>query len=229
MSEITRENPAVVPPELRALEITLAEEVDISIGPTQETREILGLPENVVGMTIVDLAAGVSPLTHDLLQAGANAYALDCIYQKSDSELHCLIEEYHQEILKLVTRKEEVNQQISTDKQAFWRSFRTERDRYKNGWLTQLPFPNNFSDITISIEGITHVGAENINLLWLMTQEALRITKHSSKVIMSPIYSETHSQLIQMLNRQAGLTVTHELPENATRYANYRRMTIIKN
>lgn len=70
---------------------------------------------------------------------------------------------------------------------------------------------------------------ENFDLIWHITQEALRITKHGGKVIMSPIYSQTHAHLIQMLNNHDNLTATHELPDNETRYAEFRRITITKN
>ena len=225
---MTCESSVIVPPELRALEVMLAEKIGISVGPTMPIWEILGLPEEVAGMTIVDLAAGASPLTHDLLQAGADAYAFDCVYQKSEEELHQLIKVYHQEILKFVNQKEEISEEINRDKEVFWRSLRIERDRYICGWMTELPFPSDFSDLTLSFEGATHVGANNFDLMWLITQEALRITKQGGKVIMSPIYSETHSQLIKRLNFQEGIRSTHELPDRAKRYSEFRRITIIK-
>lgn len=159
---------------------------DTGTTSARDAMEALGIPKEVSGLVIVDLAAGASSLTAHLLEKGADAYAVDRLYL-DDEELKRSMDEG---IARVTSRYLDLGMLdfIETTKRSreeFEGSFEKRRERYRGAWLTRLPFEDNFSDITCSLHGISNLG-ENFDVMWQAILEAIRITKQNGLVIIAP-------------------------------------------
>ncbi|MBI4058119.1 class I SAM-dependent methyltransferase [Candidatus Microgenomates bacterium] len=175
--------------ELHLKEVQVASELETSATTTRAARHILEIPEIVKDVTIVDLAAGACPLTADLLDRGANAYAVDHLYGEQGKlaaaaarSLELVIQNARRVQPEYATRMYELTEAAILD---FWKSFNTHPDRYKEGWLTQLPFEDNISDMTLSLNGISELWGDQ-EVMQRALDEALRITKPGGKITIAP-------------------------------------------
>lgn len=80
--------------------------------------------------------------------------------------------------------------------QQFRKSFDKQRDRYKPGWLTKLPFADEFADWTVSSYGIS-ILIEDFDVLMQSTMEAVRITKPGGTVAMIPFLTSWGSMEVE--------------------------------
>src|SRR4051812_22414312 len=65
----------------------MAEFAPTSATPGRVARAYLGLPDDVTGLTIIDLASGASSLTEELRRNGARPHAVDRIYSRGEGAI----------------------------------------------------------------------------------------------------------------------------------------------
>lgn len=176
---------------LRQQERFIAATSETSAMPGEAARIILDLPEDVTELTIVDLASGGSSLTALLLGEGADAYAVDQLY-RDRKKIRTALDQSLKKVLKQVPREDKQHMERVTrqSQETFLRSLAANPDRYRAGWLSHLPFHDDFSDWTVSINGISGLG-KSYPLLRKATMEALRITKPGGTVVVAPFHT-TH-------------------------------------
>lgn len=211
-----------------------------SCTPSFIARDILGLKE-VKGLTIVDLASGTSGMVAELIEDGADAYGVDIVYGQP-------FEEFTQKSRDILTDMSSASPPGYGDKMyhygdeslnKFTNSFQNDRDRYRAGYLTRLPLPDNFADVTTSLNGISALGDDN-ELTMERIYEALRITKPGGKVILAPIhttgnpyfdhFAHEHGEMMDRLEEEgyeiieeSGIQVNSDLL-----LPDFTRLTIIK-
>lgn len=203
---------------LHEREIAFATKLHVSASPAESVRKILGIPERVSGLTIVDLAAGACPLTGQLLTEGANAFAIDRIYDDREELLNAVYKKWLPMSLYFV-RKINPTQVQMVDKfsrrivREFLRSFEKYPDKHIVGWLTDLPLESGFSDLTVSYSGVSEL-FEDQEVLEKATQEAVRITKAGGRVVIAPFLTNggssgiggrittSHNQLVEFLRKE---------------------------
>lgn len=217
----------------------LTRESQMSATPSDIAHSFLGLPENVRGMTIVDLASGASSLTAELLANGADAHAVDVLYGRPEMQKRII--DYLDR--RLLTQPQDYRQQIRESEnkalQNFLQSFQAQRNRYHGAYLTKLPFPDGFSDWTVSLLGISDL-ARYEPVMIAATFEALRVTKSGGKVVIAPLhpgnryyywYSEEHEALIEELRkRNVGDVIVEKgiLPSSRIPLEPMNRLTVLK-
>lgn len=201
-------------PDTRERELAL--KLLVSATQAEAIRPKLGLPDNMAGLTIVDLAAGASTLTANLLTQRANAYALDYVYDDREQLIEAVYNKWLPKVLSLSSDRAErqfVEDVTKRSIRRFLRSFEAQRQRYKAGWLTDLPFESDFSDWTVSYSGVSEL-FEEPDLLKQATMEAVRITKPGGIISIAPFITNsgssgiggritrTHNELVIFLSEQ---------------------------
>lgn len=220
-------------------EEVVAKTAEPSCTPAQIAREVLGI-QGVRGLMVVDLAAGASPLTAKLIAEGADAHAVDAIYNMSAARLSHLAADYLDRQVEDAPfdYREIMRSEGELAIQEFLDSLQSNGENYHQSYLTRLPFRDNFSDLTVSLNGILSV-SEEPELTVEMVKEALRITKPGGKLVMTPVhlpndpyfnyFADEHSAVIEQLEREGerfeletvAVSATIPLPE-------FNRLTIIK-
>lgn len=183
----------------RSLEKRLADRLDTASSSAESVCNVLGLPKEVKGLVIVDIGSGASSLIANLLQREADAYGVDRLYEDENQ----LRESAKKGVKSVSARYESMGHSELAEKtheslRLFYESWNKNRDRYKTGWMTDLPFEDNFSDLTLSFQGITQF--EDYHLLLACIHEAIRITKLGGKIIIAPLLEQNNTQL-QVLRR----------------------------
>lgn len=209
------------------IEAQIARETDSpSCTPGLFAREILGIANEVKGLSVVDLAAGTCSMVADLLDQGADAHAVDLVYDKSTKELDDSSRNvlYSQVEMAPLQYRDQMKTYGLEALEKFLASYQANRQNYHRAYLTRLPFSDNFSDITTSLNGITNL-SEDPELILEMLREAIRITKPGGKVIVAPVhsmhneyhnlYARTHAQVIEELEVE-GYTVETQRGESAS-------------
>ncbi len=174
-------------------EVKLAEVIEVSTANAKQTGQELGIPNNVRGLTIIDLAGGASLLTTDLLRRGANAYALDRIYGDIEALQDAVMNGYIPAVLKVLQRAAPhriiLHQQqvamLQQELREFLKAREEHPERYIEGWLTKLPFSDNFADRTLSHLGISRLSGD-YEVLEEATMEGIRITKPGGALVIAP-------------------------------------------
>ncbi len=207
-------------------EMNMAQQSLVSSFLPAEIRKETGLPETVDGLTIVDLAAGACSLTAELLEQGANAYALDCLYDDRQRLLDNVYQKWLKSVLNGIPApdRKEAEDMIKREVRKFMRSFNRQPDRYLTGWLTELPFADNFADWTISNGGISMFWQDR-EVQRKAMMEAIRITKPGGVVAVMPFITnlaanranqealESHLDLHDFLEQQGvGQVIIERVP-----------------
>lgn len=159
----------------------------------EDAMRMAGLPEDVFGLTIVDLASGGSPFVTGLLSRFANAYGVDARYE-SFSGFITEAETSLQMIagLNIKQNTPERIRKIKQDFLQFGESFLNNSERYIHGWLTAIPLPDDFADYVTSLTAISDM-FEDYELFRTVTFEAIRIAKPGGSVIIAPFDSQASS------------------------------------
>jgi hypothetical protein len=222
----------------RSREKDLSVNILTSASPAEIACERLAIPENVQGLTIVDLASGVSPLVADLLGRGAHAEGVDILYSlPTDS----IIKRFNLDIGELVSRapkgKGELVRAMMTEAMHEWeRSFLTDKEKYHAAFLTNLPQASDIADLTVSSHGISNLAMQR-DIFWGAITEAVRITKPGGKFVMAPLWQMDGSFLASehryMLGRLSKANLGKVIVENDLVIGNayeapFDRLTIIK-
>jgi hypothetical protein len=145
------------PARITAAQMRIAQE----LGPTSFIAniicEIYKIPEDVNGLTVVDLAAGTSSFVPWLLDNGADAYAVDCIYDQPLQEMLGRTKSYQDNTLDRMrgTWKKFLEDEREESMTHFSQSFQARRERFITAWLSGLPIGDNFADITVSTQAST--------------------------------------------------------------------------
>lgn len=226
--------------DLQFLEEKEALNYHVGCTPGEVIRQVLEIKE-VKGLTVVDLASGASSLTSQLLKEGANAHGVDVIYDEDPSIIEFKTENIFYELAQRSHpsfRRNMVHQGISAIRE-FVGSMKTNPENYHRAFITDLPFADNYSDLTISYNGISEL-TDSTDLMLKMFQEALRITRRGGKIKIAPIHTlgdETydmlaaqHAEVIHTLKDQGlkvemetGIEVKSEIP-----FPTFTRLTITK-
>lgn len=189
----------------------IAQDRTTSVGLVCTIRSNLSLPHDLKlkGLTVVDLGAGASPLTAELLQAGVNAHAVDWLYFDNHA-LANKLEEYTTGYFKRLANNPAGQRLLRNALEVFIHSYHRDQDHYHPAYLTSLPFPDNFSDLTISHNSLTYL-AEDHKILEQATREAIRITKPGKRVTLYPLYAfrqgerqffEEHERLLRQIQQE---------------------------
>jgi len=227
--------------ELYAIEEELAIRAEgPSCTPSQMARDILGI-KDVKSLVVVDLASGTSPMVAELLDEGVNAHGVDIVYGKSIEDItrSARILLFDQVYNAPYDYREKMQEFGNAAIERFLASMQTHSAHYHEGYLTRLPFPDNFADITTSLNGITAL-SENVDLTMVRIKEALRITKPGGKLIMAPLhtpydenfdyFADQHAEVIERLKSegyQVEIESDIEVPSELL-LPEFTRITIIK-
>lgn len=173
-------------------EEALVDEMLVSSTPGELVRQYLGLPENVSGLTIVDVAAGFSSLTANLIAEGAVVHAVDPRFEGGEVDIGQLIQNVFfntMRHLQYYPNRAYFETSLSKSLLAFKDSFLKDRQRYHAEYATRLPFPDNFSDYTVSSNGLSLLLKEPDVMLGAI-KKALQVTKPGGKTILFPWFPE---------------------------------------
>lgn len=179
---------------LRATERRIAAVSSVTATPASYARRILGIKEDVAGLTIVDLASGASSLVAGLRNHGAKAIGIDALYEDTATLKRSAKSEVNKKLMNLAVLGLEIQYaEIKKSWEMFLDSYRDHLEFYKPGWLTNTGLPENFSDMTLSLDGLSNLGG-NLRLMYLAVNEAIRITKPGKEVIIAPFdFADSYS------------------------------------
>jgi SAM-dependent methyltransferase len=147
----------------------------------------------VAGTTIVDVGAGGSNAVAALLDAGANAFAIDPRYRSWPAlERECSAYfERHEALGRLPQAREASAKPIAQQRaafRAFAASFHDPRHagRYRAAVATNLPFPAESVDLVYSLDCITQYLDRRFELLTAAVEEALRVLRSGGRLVLAP-------------------------------------------
>jgi hypothetical protein len=215
----------------------LAEECPVTGNRWDVLRKFYKLPEDVQGLRILDVCAGESDLTASLSLLGADAIALDALYDNLPS-LHS-----RRKITFARHFGIDLNDTVNPDLHTFDQkpsiiTFRSsiERDpkRYIKGLANKLPFEDSSFDFVLSFYGIIGVLDQDMPLLRRSVDEAIRVVKSGGQIQLGPANpgSQTYmarintSRLITELMTRDDVSVLHEFIDFQDSSA--QRLTISK-
>lgn len=152
------------------------------------------LPENLKGKVMLDICSGESDFTVWLRQQGAEAYALDYLYDDptvlKQRRIKNLLSHLPPEVrLRAASLpKDDPRWNLLTDEntEAFRKSFQEHPEWYIAGSAHKLPFPNDHFDIITSSYGIFGVMDMDRELLRTSLTEALRVLKPGGTLQLGP-------------------------------------------
>ncbi len=152
-----------------------------SAEPWEDIFESVQFPEDVVGLTILDIGAGASDATARLVELGADAYAIDPLY-KSGSDLKGKVRTQNRVVLYSKEDKMRRNEAL----ERFMSSFKNEPDRYKTASATRIPYPDDTFDIVYSISAVFGYLDVDLQILLKAVSECLRVTKPEGRIVFAP-------------------------------------------
>lgn len=170
-------------------EIPLVELSGFSGADWTDYLRVLKLPEDVKGLKILDVGAGASEFTAELLDRGANAYAIDPKYDfpleqvREGATIYIRIAPYPPEI---IARREK-------SVERFLRSFEWNRTRYVAGSATSMPFPDSNFDVVCSINTLTTYLDRDYDVFNQAIEECLRVTRVGGSIQLFPYKDEEPS------------------------------------
>lgn len=174
-----------------------ATHLDTSATNARHARRALLIPDDVQGITTVDLGSGASNLIADLLRGGADANGVDQMYAMEYLTMEEKIWQSFNKVLRQIPPQYVERMRITTNEtiRDFLQSFATSRNHYKAGWFSHLPFTDNFSDFTTSLNAHSDL-AGNYPLFRKTLMEAIRITAPGKPVVIAPYHRSDgfHSQ-----------------------------------
>lgn len=177
--------------------------------PWETSIRLLDLPEKLQGVRILDVGGGASDLTAELLDRGADAYAVDPRY-RSRSDLKGRVRK-HIKGLYSTTDRDHMRRSFKT-LERFMQSTKTHANRYKSAYASELPFPDDYFDIIFSIDCITVYLDIDSNLLYRATQECIRTVKSGGKVHFFPfgdtanVFGDSDVTTLRLQNQNQLLT-----------------------
>lgn len=133
----------------------------------------------------LDVCAGGSPLTAELLKKGVDALALDLNFGNRLPFLRRNLSGVAELILKdphVVSRE--------VDSPQFWQSIQDNPDRYIQGDATKLPFPDNSFDLVLSFYGYCGVLDIDMQTLTVAVDEALRVLEPGGELRFGPFLTK---------------------------------------
>lgn len=168
-----------MPEALDAKERQIADQSFSSAAPYEQVAAIIGLPDDVRGLTIVDIGAGASSSVAELNRRGAVATAIDPAYARVNRLVRSV-----QKYLKpdQVGNPSKFRRQTAS-LQEFEKDFQRNRDRYLAGFAGELPFNDNSIDIVYSQLAVSFFLGGDRDVLTRAVNEALRVLKPAEEGI----------------------------------------------
>lgn len=160
--------------ELLKSEQVLAQRTFSSSAPYRTVREVLGLPEDVKGLRIVDVGAGASDAVAGLNEDGAEAFGVDPGFDNS-RKLARSAEQYLR--ANSSPRDREYFEPRWEALQKFLQDVRRNRNKYLVGYAGSLPFEDSSVDIVYSLLAVSFFLSMDRALLLQAVQEGLRVLK----------------------------------------------------
>jgi SAM-dependent methyltransferase len=145
------------------------------------------LPEDLAGLKVLDVCAGMSDSVYRLRQEGAEAYAVDTCY----ADLATMYAS-HRAGFEITARSVFRVEPDSTDGQRLYRSFTEGFEAglktcpYVAASATALPFPDACFDLVLSFNGIFGTLDFDAGVLAVALREALRVTKPGGSIQLVP-------------------------------------------
>ena len=157
-----------------------------SAEPWEDIFESVQFPEDLRGLTILDVGAGASDATARLVELGADAYALDPLY-KSTSDLKGKVRIQN----KIPLYSKDAKKRRHEALERFMASFKNEPERYKTASATQIPFPDDTFDIVYSVAAVLRYLDLDLQILLKAVSECLRVAKPGGRISFAP-YMQRH-------------------------------------
>jgi ubiquinone/menaquinone biosynthesis C-methylase UbiE len=150
----------------------LLELATVSALPWSKGRGLLQFPENVNGLSILDVGGGGSDITASLVELGADAFALDPRYRKKSEIEEAIKSQFQSPACPMPTRIM-LNQTLKR----FLASIKSAPERYKAASATQIPFADDRFDIVFSIDTVTAFLDRDRETFLASIKECLRVAK----------------------------------------------------
>ncbi len=160
--------------------------IPTSANPWQELWKDLGLPDDPTGLRMLDVGGGASDLTAELLERGADAFAIDPRYKSK-----WLVDRSAKNFFNAVRQRDPVKRSYLDENFATLKrmlcSMESHPDRYLAGLSTDIPFESDSFDLVFSSDCITVQLDLNYDLLSQSVSECLRVVKPGGEVRIAPI------------------------------------------
>jgi ubiquinone/menaquinone biosynthesis C-methylase UbiE len=145
----------------------------------QEVFRSVNMPEQVDGLTILDVGGGASDTTAKLIELGADAYAIDPRYKNMG--------QLKGEVRAINTQYDPKDQrEIDDALERFKLSTKTHKDHYLDASAISLPFPDNHFDLVFSKTAVLFYLDVDIGILNTAVDECLRVTKSKGTIRFFP-------------------------------------------
>jgi len=183
MIEIPRENQLDLSWEKKLLDQSIC-----SARSWRYINMIVGFPEDVRGLKVLDVGGGGSDATAVLLEKGADAWAIDPRY-KSRSDVKGKVRQYLLELTQRWGKKPPWDEFIRSQEKAlerFIRSARERPERYIVAYASSIPFPDNYFDFVFSTNCITEYLDVRPETFLAAISECVRVTKPCGQIHVFP-------------------------------------------
>lgn len=161
-------------------------------------RLVTGLPQDVRGLKIMGIGEGISSVTKELCDLGAEAFAIDCRYD-NENRLKKSLHQYG--------ASEDIQE-------AFFQDFRVHPERYIPALVGahKLPFEDNSIDFVYSSKCLTTILLEDLEVFTSAFREIVRVLKH---------YQRPMSGIFMMAPWLGGISMSEVNPVNALAFIDY--------
>lgn len=169
--------------------------IEPTLSPAELVYKYLGSPQLTPNSTLIDIASGFSDFSQFAREQGVISYAIDPYYGHHLNNIATLGEIQVESIVRILQEKyqERLAQSMANVLERFCNSYDLYRDFYLHGYGHALPLPDNFSDLTVSTNGISKFYKDPTYML-NSVYEAIRITKRGGKVILCPWNSSEETE-----------------------------------
>lgn len=175
--------------------------------PLERLAAIIGLPEDVAGLRIVDIGSGASNAVARLNERGAIATGIDPGYFR----VNRLVRSAQREVDKAKQLNPKRYRADMTALQEFEKDHRMNGNRYIAGYAGELPFDDNSVDIAFSQLAVSVFLADDREVMFKAVDEALRVLKPAEdaipkerrSVILQPWLSPFWESKIRVANARA--------------------------
>jgi len=162
-----------MPETLRAREKGLADGSFSTAASYERVADIMGLPDDVAGLRIVDIGSGASNAVAKLNERGAIASGIDPGYFR----VNRLVRSAQREVRKAQHSNPRKFRADMAALQEFERDQQRHRERYIGGYAGQLPFEDSSVDIAYSVLAVSIFLADDREVMFGAVDEALRVLK----------------------------------------------------